>query len=219
MDIAFEGIDGCGKSEQVARLVDGGALATPACAVDREGPIRDLYRSLTETDAAFPSDLTSILLAFADHARALDRRRDLDTPVRVWHRYAYSTAADAIALGFALGEVEPLLALFPPADATVLIDVSPDAALERKGGRCSLAEAGGPSFVARYGSRARAFVEYQARVADAYAQLDAAGSLGRESIVVAGDRDAASVHEAVVAALAPIVRRGLARRRRRIAGW
>lgn len=175
MLLVFEGIDGSGKSEQVdrfRRVLRARRISCTVIGTRAQRPIRDLYRRLAASEASFPTPTTSIFLALGDFASALAAADARAGPCRVvlMHRYVYSALADAVALGIALDRVLPTARLFARPEAVVYVATPARTALARKPS-LSLAEAGGPAFVRRYGTRERAFVEFQSRVNRAYEAL------------------------------------------------
>ncbi len=194
--VVIEGIDGAGKSSQCGRvaerLTDRG-LRVVTCAPDR--PLRRVYKSLIDDADGFPDARTSVLLGLADYAYATQDVPPAD--VVLLDRYAYSSCADALALGMRPDQVLPLLRLFDAPDLTLLVDVSPREALARKGGACSLAEAGGPEVLRGAGSLPDAFVTYQNAVRDGFLRLFASHT-GRHGFhVVDGERSLDDVTDAL----------------------
>ena len=207
--VVVEGIDGAGKSTQCARVADRLTARGLRVVLSRpDRPLRRVYKSLTDDADTFPDARTSVLLGLADYSYGARPTADVD--VVLLDRYAYSSCADALALGMGLDDVLPLLRMFEPPDLTLLVDVSPRQALARKGWTCSLAEAGGPDVVARAASLQDSFVAYQSAVRDAYLRLMAVHT-GRHGFdLVDGDQPVDDVTDRLVEAVLRACGTGLA---------
>lgn len=204
MLIAFEGIDGSGKSAQASYLVrwlrdEGLEVARPTSEAPRR--LRALYKRLTAQEEGFPDELTSLLLSLSDYADAASDMSRADADVYVFDRYCYSALADGIALGLAPHRVAPLARLFPRPDITFLIDVPARHALARKR-ELSLAEAGGPVVARRHASVAASFVHYQESVRAAYDSLVGLNAMPN-AVVVDGTRGLEAVAVTVIDQVRP----------------
>lgn len=188
--VVLEGIDGAGKSSQCSRVADalsdaGLRVATPTSNATR--PLRAVYKSLIDEAEGFPDARTSVLLGLADYAYAVQLAAEAHADVILLDRYAFSSCADALALGMRFDAVTALLSLFEPPDLTLFIDVSPREALTRKRGECSLAEAGGPYFAQDGQPLAESFLDYQSAVRDGFLRLIAAHHGPSGYRVIAGE--------------------------------
>lgn len=206
MMVAFEGIDGSGKSTQLQLLAttlqrQGEQVVTVPRTAGR--PIRVVYKELIRTPDAFPSPLSSLFLALADYTyafQAVVRSTSTASGFDLWDRFALSAAADAVALGIPLLQVTSLLDLCPRADTYVLVDLNPEAALERKTG-VSLAECGGPEFLSLHRTKESAFLHFQQRIRDAYRTL--AKHVGARSrvLIVDGSLPMSQLGDSILSAL------------------
>lgn len=204
--IAFEGIEGCGKSTQI-RLLSGTLEARGVDHVLTREPggtaAGDAIRRLVLDPAAAIAPWCELLLYAAARAQhleevirpALERGRHvlcdrfLDA-TRAYQGYGRGLPLDAIDRLHALGP----LALEP--DLTVLIDIDPQTAL----GRAAERDRGKSVDESRFEREAAAFHE---RVRRGYLDL-ARGSPGR-FVVVDGRGTIAEVQAKIAAALAGVV--------------
>lgn len=101
--VALEGIDGAGKSSQCQLVAEklrsrGVSVSTPSS--DPQRPLRRAYKNLIDHDEGFPDARISVLLGLADFAYVKQLTDDEgEADVVLLDRYAYSTCADALALG------------------------------------------------------------------------------------------------------------------------
>ncbi len=198
--VAIEGTDGSGKTtlcEGVTTSLRARGLAV-ASAADARRPLRQAYRSLIADPTSFPDPRTSILLGLADYSHLLAWASEQAADVVLLDRCAYSACADAVALGVDLERVLSLMGMFGSPDMLFFLDLEPEAALERKGGVCSVAEAGGPTEVSRHPSLHESFVAYQTRVRDAYALLFEARGRGESRCTVSADGARVTLSRTVV---------------------
>lgn len=180
--IAFEGIDGCGKSTQVQRV----ATARDALATFEPGDteLGAALRAVALDDAVSMTPLTEVLVMAADRAEhvaqviepALASGRDV-----VSDRFSGSTIAyQGHGRGVALDALRPVLhvaarGLEP--DLTILLDCPLDVAVGRRRNRAERSdrfESTDPDFVARVrgGFLALAAATTTWRVVDAAQSLD-----------------------------------------------
>jgi dTMP kinase len=185
--LVFEGVDGCGKSTQVARVADArGALATREPGGTAAGlALRDVV-----LDPEVPmSALTEVLVMAADRAQhvaeliepALAAGRDV-----VCDRYNGSTLAyQGYGRGVPLDGIRAVLAAATRGvvpDATILLDCPPEVALARGRGVQDRFEAEDAAFAARV---RKGFLDL-ARDDPTWCVVDAA----RPLVDVSGDVDA-----------------------------
>ena len=174
MLVAFEGIDGAGKSTQI-RLISGylalaGVLVRT---IDRTTPLRRVYKSLIQEERTFPDPLTSLYLGAAGVAELLNYTPASNNEILVFHRHIASPLSDAIAYEVDENVVASIWASFKQPDLTILIDTPPEIAVSRKR-HISLAEAGGPRWLEpQAGSRVNAYLAYQTEARRAYLRLAA----------------------------------------------
>lgn len=164
-------------------------------------PVRSTYRRLIEDLDRFPDPRTSMLLGMAAYSSLVQTMQGNRADVVLLDRYATSAAADAIALGMPPTTVMTLLSLFEPPDLTIVVDLDPVHALQRKAGTCSVAEAGGPEEVARYGSLQDAFIAYQGRVRTALVHIQNLSGPTRRTVVIDGAGGIDAVRAAMLASI------------------
>lgn len=203
MFITFEGIDGAGKSTQAALLAntlekEGYRIRL----VDKEArPIKQLKRQLLSSGDTYLNTLPSFYLSLSDVAYALEHLlepKEQEGFLIMSHRYIYSVLASAIAEGQSRELSERAVSLFRKPDIIILLNISPQTALVRKG-RVSLAEAGGPRVTEKNGTISAAFLSYQSQVAAAYpALLGLDTELSSVVLQIDGEREASEVHSTVV---------------------
>ena len=137
--IAFEGIDGAGKSTQIRRLHQRIAAAGRSCVATREpteGPWGEKIRRSAQSERMSPTDeLAAFVADRREHveeviAPALDAGQ-----VVLIDRYFYSTAAYQGARGLAVEEVLAANAFAPVPDLLFVFDLPPELGLERVHGR------------------------------------------------------------------------------------
>ncbi|MEM0149949.1 MAG: dTMP kinase [Candidatus Micrarchaeaceae archaeon] len=136
MFIAFEGIDGSGKTTQIALLhkylehenIDNVMTSEPT-----EGPIGRMIKHIIRKEKQF--DVAALQLLFtADrsyHVEHFIRKWDMEGKLILCDRYIFST----LAFGGASGLDKPWLfeinKNFPMPDITIVLDISPRLAMER----------------------------------------------------------------------------------------
>jgi dTMP kinase len=137
--IAFEGIDGAGKSTQIRRLHQRIAAAGRPCVATREptdGPWGEKIRRSAQSERMSPADE---LAAFVS-----DRRQHVEEVIApaldagqvvLIDRYFYSTAAYQGARGLAVADVLAANAFAPVPDLLFVFDLPPELGLERVHGR------------------------------------------------------------------------------------
>lgn len=200
--IAFEGIDGSGKSSQadlVAAELRARGLRVSQPTSDYGRRLRGVYKSLTATADGFLAPLPSLFLGLGDYADLLSSLAGDTAEVALFDRYCFSPIADAMALGLDPERVISMSRLFPQPDATIVVDVPPRVALKRRG-ECSVAECGGPDLLAAHSSPDRAFLAYQGRVRDAYRMIAGSSAIAHWT-VVDGTAGRDTVTAAILAAL------------------
>ena len=174
--IAFEGIDGSGKTTQLHHMetwLRGLGLDAEVVVPTPLRPVRDVYQALLESPSTFPSAHTSLFLGLADWSHTIEKgviSGQDEARFVLFHRYVYSVYSDATALGISSELLDQLIQIFPEPDLTVLLRTEPSESLKRKS-MVSLAEAGGPQFLDEYETLPRAFLAFQQKVLDAYDSL------------------------------------------------
>lgn len=133
--IAFEGIDGAGKSTQLARLRDRLTAAGRRCVATREptdGPWGQAIRRSAQSGRMSPADELAAFVA--------DRRQHVDEVIApalaagdvvLIDRYYYSTAAYQGARGIDVAEVLEANAFAPVPDLLLMFDLPAEIGLER----------------------------------------------------------------------------------------
>ena len=184
--IAFEGLDGAGKSTQIRRLAD--ALSADGHPVDirklnANRLFKDQCRRLNDRDLLGPVEAALMKAAelagrFEAVAMALDHG-----VVVLWDKYIVGSIVADIARSVPLKYTDALLSTLPEPDLTVYLEITPAEALRRKN------EIGGPRVMesgldVTFGARqahakmaageidpdtiARHFLAFQTRMAEAY---------------------------------------------------
>ena len=204
--VVLEGIDGAGSTTQCARYGSHLRGERRLVHITREpstGPVGSLLRLILTRRIALPADKQAEAMALLFAADRLDHVASEIEPylrdgyVVISDRYDLSSLAYqsiTAAAGDAAASVEWIRALNRHArrpDVTVVLDVSPDVAEQRRRAR---------------GGAAEIFeeTELQRRLAEAYRHAEAFVP-GDRLIHVNGDGDEDAVAAAVAAALAPIV--------------
>ena len=186
--IAFEGIDGCGKSTQVRLLAERlGAVAT------REPGGTELGAALRGLllEGAHVSERAEALLMAADRAQHVDTLLRPSLEAGRWvvtDRYVASTLAyQGYGRGLPGGELEALVAWATgglAADLTVLLEVDPAEARRRRAGSVDdRFEASGVDFMARVAEGFRALAQ-EGDDAGAWLVLDAGRSIEEVALEV-----------------------------------
>jgi len=198
--IAVEGLDGAGKTTQVAMLAD--ALSTvdvvsfPRYDTFFGRRIRDLLDGADGVSAQTVDPRSMALWYALDRAQWARDRKPRDDDVVVLNRYTLSNAVYQSARSADPGLFEWVLRLefeelgLPRPDLTVVLDVPPDVSRDRVTGR----DGEGDVY-----ERSR---DLLSRVRDGY--LAAAARLP-DVVVVSAVGAPAEVHAAVLAALAPVI--------------
>lgn len=177
--VAFEGIDGSGKSSvltSVATMLAANGYSVVTVDKTTNRPIRKLYRELISDPTTFPTETASLFLSLADYVWARDNCPTAPPAVYLWDRYAYSAFADAISLGISIDLIKHLAKCIKHVDLAIVFDVVPSVAASRKEA-ISEAEAGGPTYVAHFADRLSSFVAFQEGVRCAYPVLRGAGMM------------------------------------------
>jgi len=191
--IAVEGLDGAGKTTQVAMLAD--ALSTvdvvsfPRYDTFFGRRIRDLLHGADGVSAQTVDPRSMALWYALDRAQWARDRKPRDDDVVVLNRYQSARSADPGLFEWVLRLEFEELGL-PRPDLTVVLDVPPDVSRDRVTGR----DGEGDVY-----ERSR---DLLSRVRDGY--LAAAARLP-DVVVVSAVGAPAEVHAAVLAALAPVI--------------
>jgi len=186
--IAFEGLDGAGKSTQIRHLA--GALSAAGERVEirrlnANRRFKDVCRRLNDHDLLGPVEAALMKAAelagrFEAIAAALEQGA-----IVVWDKYLVGSIVADIARGVPSNYTDALLSTLPEPDLTVYLEITPAEALRRKN------EIGGPRVMESgldmaFGARqahaklaageidpdtmAHHFVAFQTRVSEAYAR-------------------------------------------------
>lgn len=203
MLIAVEGIDGSGKSTLAKALAhELHARGHDIRLMDKDvrRPIRCTYSALCKSANDFPSALASLFLALGDFIWTREHQPMARSEIWLWDRYVYSALADSLALGVSPLLVQQLSQVLPESALTILVSVPAQLARSRKKS-ISLAEAGGPEFLERYGSPELAFEAFQTSVSEGYLYLERHGALGKRVVIIDGSQPTSELHRSAVNAL------------------
>lgn len=194
--VVVTGIDGCGKSTQVARIAkrladEGVDVVSGSWKLDNvEGVfIHDLVRRLAEKDIELPPTTTTLLYA-ANVSYRLERRIRpalAAGKVVVEDDFAFKMIAHAHAYGFPREWVDALYSFIPSPDVGVVLDVPPDAAVQRIGHRVTNFESG-----LALDDRRAGFLAHQTRVREELHRLAARHGL---EVLSVGDLPEAEVSD------------------------
>ncbi len=133
--MAIIGIDGAGKSTQVALLVE--ALnrwrAGSVLAVKGNGANSEVFKLLNEANGCrVHPDIkcSGYTLDFVARYIELERNASKEA-ILVWDRYSYCIEAYFLPLGVNMGRFSPILSLLPEPLAVFLLDLDPKVAIRR----------------------------------------------------------------------------------------
>jgi dTMP kinase len=191
--IAFEGLDQSGKQTQAEilrdRLKEGGRKARLVSFPDYGTSIGEELARALQGEREYGPDVMQLLYVANRYERKPDLRRWLDGGlILVCDRYVSSSIAYGDAQGLDPSWLAEMQKFLPPASLTIMLDIAPDTAVQRKA-------------VDR--DRYERDLAMQARVRDSYRRQAAAGGW----IVLDGERKkeaiAADVFSAVSTRLAP----------------
>jgi dTMP kinase len=191
--IAFEGLDQSGKQTQAEilrdRLKEGGRKARLVSFPDYGTSIGEELARALQGEREYGPDVMQLLYVANRYERKPDLRRWLDGGlILVCDRYVSSSIAYGDAQGLDPSWLAEMQKFLPPASLTIMLDIAPDTAVQRKA-------------VDR--DRYERDLAMQARVRDSYRRQAAAGGW----IVLDGERTkeaiAADVFSAVSTRLAP----------------
>jgi dTMP kinase len=211
--VAFDGLDGAGKSTQCAELKGTLVSSGMACEVHSLSSGDLVERMLKEVATDRVLDITAN--RYAVISKLLARQEWLVSPRRrtgtsfIYDKYLLSFLSKEIVRGGDVRELRAMVRQLDPPDITIVLDIAPGSALRRKGGSVGYREAGlnlvtydGQAVTpagfesGRYPAewiRDR-FVEYQGRVRAALerlvadAQTDWHGKFGRSIVVLPSEQ-------------------------------
>jgi len=194
MLIAFEGLDQSGKQTQAEllrdRLKQGGRKARLVSFPDYATSIGEEIARALQGEREYGPDVMQLLYVANRYERKPDLQRWLDGGlVLVCDRYMASTIAYGEAQGLEPGWLADMQRFLPPASLTILLDIAPETAVQRKA-------------VDR--DRYERDLAMQARVRDSYHRQ----AVASEWVVLDGERPkeaiAADVLSAVSSRLGPL---------------
>jgi dTMP kinase len=185
--IAFEGLDQSGKQTQAELTRDHLVAQDMPCELmsfpDYSTPIGTEIARALHGEREYPADVMQLLYV----ANRYERRPTIEGWLRagvavVCDRYVASSIAYGEAQGLDPGWLDDIQRFLPPADLTVLLDIDPETAVQRKAaGR----------------DRYERDIELLSRVRDSYRRQAAFGTW----LQVDGDRPKATVSSDVIRAL------------------
>lgn len=137
MLIAFEGLDQSGKETQArhlrARLEQDGHRVHPLSFPDYSTPIGQEIRKALDGERDFGPDVMQLL--YVANRGEFRPKLDLWLPagdVVMCDRYRASSIAYGEAQGLDAGWLAEIQQYLPPADLTILLDIAPETAVQRK---------------------------------------------------------------------------------------
>jgi len=186
MLIAFEGLDQSGKQTQAERLRDrlkeGGRKARVVSFPDYATSIGEEIARALQGEREYGPDVMQLLYVANRYERKADLERWLDGGlILVCDRYTASSVAYGEAQGLESEWLIDMQKFLPPASLTILLDISPETAVQRKA-------------VDR--DRYERDLAMQARVRDSYHRQAAA----HRWLVVDGERSKDAIAEEVFSA-------------------
>ena len=135
--VAFEGLDQSGKQTQAEGLRDLLAGASRTCELlsfpDYRTPIGAEIRRALHGERDYPADVMQLLYVANRH----EAKRSLEGALADGHvilcdRYVASSIAYGEAQGLDPAWLTDIQRFLPPADLTILLDIPPDVAVQRK---------------------------------------------------------------------------------------
>jgi dTMP kinase len=137
MFIVFEGLDQSGKQTQAERLRDwlkqGGRKARLVSFPDYGTSIGEEIARALQGERDYEPDVMQLLYVANRYERRLDLERWLGGGlVLVADRYVASSIAYGEAQGLDAGWLTEIQRFLPPATLTILLDIAPETAIERK---------------------------------------------------------------------------------------
>jgi dTMP kinase len=135
--IAFEGLDQSGKQTQAERLRDhlkqGGRKARLVSFPDYATSIGEEIARALQGERDYGPDVMQLLYVANRYERKADLQRWLDGGlVLVCDRYVASTVAYGEAQGIDPGWLTEIQRFLPPPTLTILLDIAPETAVQRK---------------------------------------------------------------------------------------
>ncbi|OLC84112.1 MAG: dTMP kinase [Acidobacteria bacterium 13_1_40CM_2_64_6] len=137
MLIAFEGLDQSGKQTQAEllrdRLKQGGRKARLVSFPDYATSIGEEIARALQGEREYGPDVMQLLYVANRYERKADLQRWLDGGlILVCDRYTASSIAYGEAQGLEPGWLADMQRFLPPASLTILLDIAPETALQRK---------------------------------------------------------------------------------------
>jgi dTMP kinase len=137
MLVAFEGLDQSGKQTQAERLRDslkqGGRKARLVSFPDYATSIGEEIARALQGEREYGPDVMQLLYVANRYERKGDLQRWLDGGlILVCDRYLASSVAYGEAQGLEPGWLADVQRFLPPASLTILLDIAPETAVERK---------------------------------------------------------------------------------------
>lgn len=171
MYIAFEGIDGSGKSTHIKKLYDFLKLNNYEVDISRgefaskQNPIGQLFKELLRNDN-FPSDELSLLMKLADIKYIYEYNSDSN--IFIFDRHLFSIYSDMHALKFDIDKYDEYFKLINDIDRVYYFDVNPSETYERKEGQITYAETGGPLYSKNRETTKENFIKFQSDLKDGF---------------------------------------------------
>lgn len=137
MLIAFEGLDQSGKQTQAEllrdRLKQGGRKARLVSFPDYATSIGEEIARALQGEREYGPDVMQLLYVANRYERKADLQRWLDGGlILVCDRYTASSVAYGEAQGLEPGWLADMQRFLPPASLTILLDIAPETAVQRK---------------------------------------------------------------------------------------
>lgn len=168
MLISVEGLHGCGKTTQAKLLYQN--LRNRGLSVEylgsKDKKISTYAMSFLETEGEQEAE-TLFYLSLANNHTLNKRFQEDPSKVFIVDRYIHTDLASTLAAGKSLDWMKSCISPLEAPNMTFLFDLDPRIALSRKGGITNAIESG----AYQKENEGKTFLEYQAKIRDAYLRL------------------------------------------------